>query len=460
MRARATLTLSILVVVQCDRTAARTAEVAGAGVGIRQPGRRSCRIRPIAASSSSSSRTAASAPCAAATVLDAGLSRSVGGDRRRRRAGAARPGVPAGRGDERPVLRQLHQPLGRHRRRAVPALEQRRGRRSRVALRSALGRRRRAGVHRAAVREPQRRPSRVRSGRLSSTSASATAARATIPIIARRIRRSCSARCCASTSTCRTAHPTGYQVPRGQSVRRAARRSAARPEIWAFGLRNPWRYSFDDPARGGTGALRDRRRRPEPLRGDRLRAGEPRRAQLRLAQPRRARTTTSPRGRRRTCRWSIRSTSTTTATGQSITGGYVYRGSALPASYRGPLLLRRLRAGPRLVDRADDRRAAARRARRTRSSTPPSSAASAQLGNVSSFGVDADGELYLVELLARPRLQDRSVRPPRRQRRPACASFARLEANVASALATRRARRALSLRRLELLSASSSRAAC
>ena len=27
------------------------------------------------------------------------------------------------------------------------------------------------------------------------------------------------------------------------------------PEIWAFGLRNPWRYTFDNPALGGTGAL-------------------------------------------------------------------------------------------------------------------------------------------------------------------------------------------------------------
>ena len=27
------------------------------------------------------------------------------------------------------------------------------------------------------------------------------------------------------------------------------------PEIWSFGMRNPWRFSFDSPARGGTGAL-------------------------------------------------------------------------------------------------------------------------------------------------------------------------------------------------------------
>ena len=49
-------------------------------------------------------------------------------------------------------------------------------------------------------------------------------------------------------------HPTGYTIPpdnpflRGQPV-------PALPEIWSIGLRNPWRYSFDDPARGGTGAL-------------------------------------------------------------------------------------------------------------------------------------------------------------------------------------------------------------
>jgi glucose/arabinose dehydrogenase len=46
----------------------------------------------------------------------------------------------------------------------------------------------------------------------------------------------------------------GYQVPAdnpfvdGNPI-------AALPEIWAFGLRNPWKFSFDDPARGGTGAL-------------------------------------------------------------------------------------------------------------------------------------------------------------------------------------------------------------
>src|SRR5688572_7139196 len=49
-------------------------------------------------------------------------------------------------------------------------------------------------------------------------------------------------------------HPAGYDVPPDNPFVGGAR-IAARPEIWSFGLRNPWRYSFDDPALGGTGAL-------------------------------------------------------------------------------------------------------------------------------------------------------------------------------------------------------------
>ena len=47
-------------------------------------------------------------------------------------------------------------------------------------------------------------------------------------------------------------HPTGYSVPPDNPF---VGESSVLPEIWAFGLRNPWRYSFDDPAHGGTGAL-------------------------------------------------------------------------------------------------------------------------------------------------------------------------------------------------------------
>src|ERR1700687_2049222 len=48
--------------------------------------------------------------------------------------------------------------------------------------------------------------------------------------------------------------PSGYQVPSSNPFTSTGP-AGTRPEIWAFGLRNPWRFSFDDPARGGTGAL-------------------------------------------------------------------------------------------------------------------------------------------------------------------------------------------------------------
>ena len=46
--------------------------------------------------------------------------------------------------------------------------------------------------------------------------------------------------------------PVGYRIPPDNPFLGG---NPARDEIWAFGLRNPWRYSFDDVARGGTGAL-------------------------------------------------------------------------------------------------------------------------------------------------------------------------------------------------------------
>ncbi len=50
------------------------------------------------------------------------------------------------------------------------------------------------------------------------------------------------------------ADPSGYRVP-GDNPFLSSGPRGTRPEIWSFGLRNPWRYTFDDPARGGTGGL-------------------------------------------------------------------------------------------------------------------------------------------------------------------------------------------------------------
>ena len=48
------------------------------------------------------------------------------------------------------------------------------------------------------------------------------------------------------------AHATGYAVPPGNPF---VGNALVLGEIWALGLRNPWRWSIDDPALGGTGAL-------------------------------------------------------------------------------------------------------------------------------------------------------------------------------------------------------------
>ena len=83
------------------------------------------------------------------------------------------------------------------------------------------------------------------------------------------------------------------------------------------------------------------------------------------------------------------------ATGQSITGGYVYRGSALPPIYRGRYFFAdyvqgRVWSVALAIDGSGEGRAAGLIEHTNELS------ASARFGNVSSFGVDADGELYLV----------------------------------------------------------------
>jgi glucose/arabinose dehydrogenase len=189
------------------------------------------------------------------------------------------------------------------------------------------------------------------------------------------------------------AHPTGYQIPATNPFASGAP-IAARPEIWAFGLRNPWRYTFDDPARGGTGAL---------VIGD-------------VGQNHWEEIDYEPANRGgRNYGWRIREglhDNVTTrpaaylplvdpvheydhATGQSITGGYVYRGAALPASFKGRYFFAdyvqgRVWSIALTIEGSGEARASGLLEHTAELS------ASARFGNVSSFGVDGDGELYLV----------------------------------------------------------------
>ena len=213
------------------------------------------------------------------------LSRHLRGRFCRRRAGAARAGVRARLRDERPLLRQLHQSLA-----ATPS--------SRAS--DAIGRplvadpasrfdlRWGGAGGRAFIAQPF---ANHNGGHLAFGPDGylyiglGDGGSGDDPGIARRIRTELLGKMLRIDVNVPDANASGYRVPADNPfVERPP--PAARPEIWAFGLRNPWRYSFDDPARGGTGALvigdvgQDRWEEIdyEP-RG-------PRRPQLRLAQPR------------------------------------------------------------------------------------------------------------------------------------------------------------------------------
>lgn len=168
----------------------------------------------------------------------------------------------------------------------------------------------------------------------------------------------------------------------------------AAPEIWAFGLRNPWRFSVDDVARGGTGAI---------VIGD-------------VGQSTREEIDYEPAGRGgRNYGWRNREGTVDNVTslppaflpltdpiydygrtvGQSVTGGFVYRGSALGPGYRGRYFFGDFIAGrvwsmALAIDTAGEAHAS------NIIDHTPELVAGAPIGLVSSFGVDAAGELYIV----------------------------------------------------------------
>jgi glucose/arabinose dehydrogenase len=183
-------------------------------------------------------------------------------------------------------------------------------------------------------------------------------------------------------------HPVGYVVPADNPFVAGG----ARPEVWSFGWRNPWRYSFDDVARGGTGAL---------LAGD-------------VGQNRWEEVNYEPRGvGGRNYGWRNREGAHDNvtnlppaftplvdpiheydhATGSSITGGFVYRGAS--TAFRGRYLFAdfiRSRVWSLALTVGANGEATASDV----SEHTAELGGAAALANVASFGVDAAGELYLV----------------------------------------------------------------
>jgi glucose/arabinose dehydrogenase len=187
--------------------------------------------------------------------------------------------------------------------------------------------------------------------------------------------------------------PRGYRIPDDNPFL-DRQPIAALGEIWAFGLRNPWRYSFDDWTRGGTGAL---------VIAD-------------VGQTAREEVNWEPRGMGgRNYGWRLREGRQNYDTrqpaaygpltepvfdyprseGQSITGGYVYRGRALDPMFNGRYFFADYVAGRVYCIglHLDDRQEATAA---DRVELTQLLGGTSELGLISAFGVDAEGELYIV----------------------------------------------------------------
>ena len=205
--------------------------------------------------------------------------------------------------------------------------------------------------------------------------------------------------------------PIGYRVPPDNPFP-LGNALGARPEIWAFGLRNPWRYSFDEVARGGTGAL---------VIGD-------------VGQGAFEEIDYEPRGRGgRNYGWRNREGAHDNVTtlppaflplidpiheyprsqGQTVTGGFVYRGTALGPGFLGRYFFADYVAG-RLWSIV---LSVGANGEATASGLVDHTAevgGTSVLGNISSFGVDSRGELFVLNYSAGRvlRIMNPAVPPP------------------------------------------------
>ena len=237
---------------------------------------------------------------------------------------------------------------------------------------------RRRSVHLSAV---QRITTAARSSSAptdTSTSPWAMAARGATQATRRSGRGHCSGRSCASTSSV-PGHATPADTASLPTTRSSApTRSGALDEIWAFGVRNPWRITFDDPVHGGTGALTigdvgqgaweeinyEPSRRGGRNYGWRIREGAARLQHRRPPRP--------------FCRFASRFTSTATRSARTTAprspAGTSIAAAVLGAFYQGRYFYADYISGRDVLDRARHRSGDARGARLpASSSTPPKS---------------------------------------------------------------------------------------
>jgi glucose/arabinose dehydrogenase len=188
------------------------------------------------------------------------------------------------------------------------------------------------------------------------------------------------------------ADPAGYRIPPDNPFL-DGNPIAALGEIWSFGLRNPWRYTFDEVSLGGSGAM---------FLGD---VGQSAREEINF-EPALA--------GGRNYGWRMREGTIATpgvpattpaftplteplldyprSTGTTVTGGYVYRGSALGAQYVGRYFFADFGSG-RVFSIGWQPNGSGGA---TVTSVTEHTSEFGSLGAISSFAMDLSGELYLL----------------------------------------------------------------